>query len=100
MFVQRCLGSPELRLGKEQNVFKNRKKIKKKYVEKYKKNKNKQTNKCCYFFMETQDQGQAKSFSSTRLIFPSLSILSIFVVSTSKPTRNRLNSKFIACMYI
>ena len=43
MFVQRCLGSPELRLGKEQNVFKNRKKIKK-YVEKYKKNKNKQTN--------------------------------------------------------
>ena len=43
MFVQRCLGSPELRLGKEQNVFKNRKKIKK-YVEKYKKKTNKQTN--------------------------------------------------------
>ena len=46
MFVQRCLGSPELRLGKEQNVFKNRKKIKK-YVEKYKK---KQTNKQMLLF--------------------------------------------------
>ena len=35
MFAQRCLGSPELRLGKEQNMFKNREK--KKYIYIYRK---------------------------------------------------------------
>ena len=60
VFVQRCLGSPELRLRKEQNMFKNRKKKIKKYVEKYK-NKQKQTNKqMLLFFYGDTGSGSGK----------------------------------------
>ena len=94
VFVQRCLGSPELRLGKEQNMFKNREK-KKKYI---------YIQEVCKSifawnsaqYVEAEQNKYYEREKGTQLHFPYIYIYNY----TSKPTQNRLNSKFIACMYI